>query len=175
MSNEIIQSLSQTNYLATLKAIFIPQHGFLIKVSKVENKDKIPMDFIYEFETDYFYYYKNNKIKELDQKYGNIYNDIINRENMIIYQLSNKLLSYSKLISDIWNVIGILDAIISLSIVAVESKYIRPHFSDKREIKIINGRHPILERIVDTYIPNSIEMNEKENHIHLISGPNCSG
>ena len=68
--------------------------------------------------------------------------------------------------------IALLDMLQSLARVAKENNYVRPKFQ-KEGIRIITGRHPVLEQAEDNFIPNDLVMDEEK--IMLITGPNMSG
>lgn len=69
-----------------------------------------------------------------------------------------------------------MDVLQSLAAVAETNHYIRPQFNDNHVIKIQEGRHAVVEKVmgVQEYIPNSISFNQ-ETSIQLITGPNMSG
>lgn len=71
---------------------------------------------------------------------------------------------------------AVFDCLYSLAVVSNENGYVRPEFSNRHTIEIIDGRHPILEKILkqNRYIPNSLVMNEQED-IYIITGPNMGG
>jgi len=63
----------------------------------------------------------------------------------------------------------------SFSYVSEKYNYVRPQISDKHEIKIIDSRHPVVERVIkDNYVENDIIM-DKSTNILLITGPNMAG
>ena len=72
--------------------------------------------------------------------------------------------------------IATIDVLVSFSQVAVENQYCRPVLSEKKEIRIINGRHPVVETThqVSSFVPNDTNLIEEE-FIHIITGPNMSG
>ncbi|MFU8792488.1 MAG: DNA mismatch repair protein MutS [Acholeplasmataceae bacterium] len=65
-----------------------------------------------------------------------------------------------------------LDALLSLAKVAFEHHYVRPILTDQRNVKIVKGRHPVVEHFV-TFVKNDVTM--KPGEIFLITGPNMSG
>ncbi|GGI66686.1 DNA mismatch repair protein MutS [Enterococcus alcedinis] len=69
-----------------------------------------------------------------------------------------------------------VDVLQSFATISEKYQYIRPKFNQKQELKIIEGRHPVVEKVLghQEYIPNSIEMDAK-TMILLITGPNMSG
>jgi len=72
--------------------------------------------------------------------------------------------------------VATLDCLLAFAIVSERYGYVRPVLSQDHELKIIDGRHPVVEKVLgaQTYIPNSIEMS-KETTMLLITGPNMSG
>ncbi|HEY4579271.1 MAG TPA: DNA mismatch repair protein MutS, partial [Savagea sp.] len=69
-----------------------------------------------------------------------------------------------------------LDVYIALAIVAEQEQYVRPQFSKANELKIVEGRHPVVEKMMDRslYVSNSCMLTQEEN-MYLITGPNMSG
>ncbi|GKQ42123.1 DNA mismatch repair protein MutS [Companilactobacillus sp. RD055328] len=69
-----------------------------------------------------------------------------------------------------------LDILQSLATIAENYHLIRPEFSDERVIDIVNGRHPVVEKVLgqNQYIPNDVKMGVDDN-VMLITGPNMSG
>ncbi|WXB47310.1 MAG: DNA mismatch repair protein MutS [Candidatus Shikimatogenerans sp. Tmey] len=120
--------------------------------------------YIYFLEKNIFFY-KNIKIK---------------KEKKILMKLINKIKKYYIYINDIAKYIAIIDIIISFTKISKKYNYIRPIIknNDNGYIKLIKGRHPIVEYLKyknnEEYIPNSIKFNNKHNII-IISGPNMSG
>ena len=72
-----------------------------------------------------------------------------------------------------------LDVTASLAQVAAENRYKRPAFSDTGEMRIMAGRHPVIERLSDQdagrFIPNDLYLNETSDLIAIITGPNMGG
>lgn len=73
--------------------------------------------------------------------------------------------------------IGILDAFVALAEVAVNNKYCKPELNNKGITHIENGRHPVVEKIKrdQTFIANDTTIDNEENKIMIITGPNMAG
>ena len=73
--------------------------------------------------------------------------------------------------------IGIIDTLLSMSILAYKNNYIRPTLNNKNEIKIIDGRHPVVENILkkEIFVPNDTLLNNNNQKTMIITGPNMSG
>jgi DNA mismatch repair protein MSH5 len=52
---------------------------------------------------------------------------------------------------------------------------VRPVFTDSSGLSIVNGRHPLLERMTDAFIANSTDVADGESRVHIVTGPNSSG
>jgi DNA mismatch repair protein MutS len=69
-----------------------------------------------------------------------------------------------------------LDALASLSEVAVRRRYARPVIHDGDEIEVVQGRHPVIEAVSDEpFIPNDLYMNNSTDRLLIITGPNMGG
>ena len=72
-----------------------------------------------------------------------------------------------------------LDVTAALAQVAAENRYHRPSFSDNGEMRILAGRHPVIEQIADQeagrFIPNDLYLNDSSDLIAIITGPNMGG
>jgi DNA mismatch repair protein MutS len=72
-------------------------------------------------------------------------------------------------------IISLIDMMIAFSVVSMNNRFIRPEIINEKKIDIINGRHPVVEVLLDeVFVENSIKMDES-NTILLITGPNMSG
>ncbi|MEV9640161.1 DNA mismatch repair protein MutS [Mammaliicoccus sciuri] len=73
-------------------------------------------------------------------------------------------------------VVSELDVLLAFAVVSERNRYIRPEFHDGRALDIQNGRHPVVEKMMNhsLYIPNSCELADYSNML-LITGPNMSG
>ena len=73
------------------------------------------------------------------------------------------------------NTLSELDVLVSLATIADEYSLVRPELLEERRIEIVEGRHPVVERVAKVeYIANDCMMSEKDNTM-LITGPNMSG
>ncbi|WP_342537185.1 DNA mismatch repair protein MutS [Sporosarcina sp. FSL K6-3508] len=74
------------------------------------------------------------------------------------------------------SVVSELDVLLAFAVVSERNRYIRPEFHDGRALDIQNGRHPVVEKMMNhsLYIPNSCELADYSNML-LITGPNMSG
>lgn len=79
-------------------------------------------------------------------------------------------------IQQLADIVAQIDVLQSFASVSEEYRFVKPELTKQHEVKIIAGRHPVVEKVMghQKYIPNDILMPEKTN-ILLITGPNMSG
>ena len=70
-----------------------------------------------------------------------------------------------------------LDALASLSFVTEKNQYVRPNINEQGIIDIKNGRHPVVEKMLnnDSFVANDTYLNNAESRISIITGPNMAG
>ena len=70
-----------------------------------------------------------------------------------------------------------LDVLISLALVAVENRYVRPRLDESGVIEIREGRHPVIERMGfrEPFVPNSLYLDRERDQVLIITGPNMAG
>ncbi|THC99331.1 hypothetical protein EYZ11_001237 [Aspergillus tanneri] len=72
--------------------------------------------------------------------------------------------------------LAILDCLISLSIIANQPGYVKPEYTDNTRIHVSQGRHPMVEQLLlDSYVPNDINLDSDKTRALLVTGPNMGG
>lgn len=114
-------------------------------------------------------------LKEKESLILNAEERIIELEYNLFNEIKNKLKDEIIKLKETANIIGIIDALCSLSIVSEKEKLVRPVFNHDRLIDIKNGFHPVINIVnKGEYVKNDIYMDDKVNTL-LITGPNMSG
>jgi DNA mismatch repair protein MSH5 len=167
----IIRSLPPHSGVSSLSVVFVPHQGFFATLPRPA--PPLPVGFAFAFDTDTHVYCRSPETSALDDTFGDIHESILRRELHIIVGLSDRLLSFSHILTSVWESLGVLDSLCSLAVVAVEANYVRPILTDSGGLSITNGRHPLLERITDRFIPNSTVTDPAR--VHIVTGPNSSG
>jgi DNA mismatch repair protein MSH5 len=175
-ARRLIRSLPAHSGISSLSVAYVPHQGFFttLPIPAGERAALLPESFTLAFDTDTHLYCKNAEMAELDSTLGDIYADILRRELRIVVGLSDKILSFSYILTRIWESVGTVDCLCSLAVVAVEARYVRPVFTESPALLIVNGRHPLLERMADGFIANSTDVTDSPR-VHVITGPNSSG
>jgi len=125
-------------------------------------------------------YFKNRRMREMDDSIGDIKNTILDAQKAILYQLEEAVLDVEVELRLINNMLAMLDAICSLGIVAAENGFICPEIVDDRHVIIIKaGKHPLQAMASSntagtSFVPNDTYITA-EKHVALITGANGSG
>ncbi len=99
---------------------------------------------------------------------------IVKLEYELFIELRDECRKCISSLQSLANIISTIDVLIAFSEISTKNKYVRPTLTDTREITVIDGRHPVVESVLnDKYISNDIYIN-KYNTL-LITGPNMSG
>ncbi len=95
-------------------------------------------------------------------------------ETQLFQQLRCKVLVFQSLVMDVAGIIAKLDCILSLTLLAKQSHYIKPLIDQSSTLKIHQGRHPILDSLCN-FIPNDTSLDQEHHQLALITGPNMAG
>src|SRR5574344_992070 len=114
-------------------------------------------------------------LKEKEALILNAEEKIIELEYNIFMEIRNTVKGYIPKLQSISKVISEIDVLQSFATVTEENNYVRPILTEKRDIEILEDRHPVIEKVSDEpFVSNDILMDEKTN-ILLITGPNMAG
>ena len=162
--------------IKNLKIGYNKVFGYYIEVSKGSVKDiKSEFGYIRKQTLTTGERYITEELKEKEKIILGAEEKIINLEYELFSEIRSIVLNYIKDIQDISSVLGEVDVIISLTTIADRYRFVRPVFNNNHSIKIIEGRHPVVEAVskID-YVPNDIIMDENCDTL-LITGPNMAG
>ena len=114
-------------------------------------------------------------LKEKEALILNAEERIIELEYQLFIEIRDKVKEYIPKLQEISRIISEIDVLQSFATIAEENNYVRPKLTEKRNVSIIEGRHAVVEKVLDTeYVYNDIVLDEDTN-ILLITGPNMAG
>lgn len=120
--------------------------------------------------------YVTPELKEMEQKILGAKDRLIALEADLFSAIREVLLNCTGRLQLNGAWIAELDAYVSLSEVASNNGYQRPNLNQQGRIKIINGRHPVIERAMkDPFVPNDVLLNRTDDRLLIITGPNMAG
>jgi len=162
--------------LATVRAEFIAHIGYHIVIS-IDDKEHFGPDsgLDFMFAQDGMLYMKNDLMRQYDNEVGDVpsqYHDLVKG---ILRELEEELLAHELELNSLCAAIFEVDATISLARVAVEYDFVRPKMVESPVVLIKNGRHPLQQLVVDTFIPNDVALGPGGKAAAIVTGPNFSG
>lgn len=154
---------------------YIPHIGFLIAIPPLECEqigmvklEEHGFQFIFSSD-DTSYHFKNKRCLELDEEIGDIYGNIIELESQAFSYLGGKILEYSSTLLQMDMIVKELDCLQAFAVAANEYSWNIPDvLEDGLGIEIEDGRHPLMELNVSTFVPNSTRM--RFGDVHVLSG-----
>ncbi|HHV65048.1 MAG TPA: DNA mismatch repair protein MutS [Peptococcaceae bacterium] len=114
------------------------------------------------------------ELKEYEQQVLTAQDKLINLENELFNQLKAKVLAKSSAIMRASQSLAEIDVFVSFAEVAMLYDYHKPELRSDGTILIQEGRHPVVERLTDNFVPNDTYLTPKK-HLALITGPNMAG
>lgn len=116
--------------------------------------------------------------RELKEKEAMILNADEKRcamEYELFNQLRKIVAEYTNQIQELASTLSYIDCLIAFAEVSVNQRFVKPTFNDKRSVRIIQGRHPVIEKVSSkNYVSNDIILDGKTD-ILVITGPNMGG
>ena len=182
-SKDHLLKLQQKEAAATgidsLKIGFNNVFGYYLEVTnKYKGKDLIPDNWVRKQTLTNAERYITDDLKKLEEKILGAEEKILALENELFEELVIALNEYIKPIQQNAALIAQLDCMLSFTKLAMENDYCKPMMSDSLSIDIKEGRHPVIEKqlkVGDFFIPNDIYLDNEEQQILMITGPNMSG
>ena len=115
-------------------------------------------------------------LKEKEDQILNAEEKIIDLEYELFINIRDEVKGYIKELQEISKTISEIDVLQSFATISEENNYIKPKLNEKGKINIIEGRHPVVEKVLEgkEYVSNDIKLDEKTN-VLLITGPNMAG
>ncbi|WP_313162520.1 DNA mismatch repair protein MutS [Sedimentibacter sp.] len=121
--------------------------------------------------------YVTPELKEMEAKILNADELMIKLEYELFLKIRQQIKEQVNRIQETAYNIAVVDVLNSLSIAAVKNNYTRPSMNSKGYIKITEGRHPVIEKIMknEIFVPNDTYIDNKEHRMSIITGPNMAG
>jgi len=162
--------------IKNLKIGFNKVFGYYLEVTKSYLKD-VPDNYIRKQTLANCERYVTPELKEMEAKILNADEQIMKLEYELFLEIREFISRHVKRIQETAYNIAVIDAINSLAIAAVKNNYVRPEMNKKGFIKITDGRHPVIERIMknEMFVPNDTYIDNKEYRMSIITGPNMAG
>lgn len=168
---------SERTGIPSLKIGFNNVFGYYIEVTNT-HRDKVPDDWNRRQTLANAERYITPELKEYEEKILGAEARISSLEESLFNDLLADLSTYVSKIKTNAAVVARIDCLISFTRVAAENRYVRPVVDDSLELDLVEARHPVIERRMapgEAYIANTVHLDNNNNQILMITGPNMSG
>ncbi|MGK7370347.1 MAG: DNA mismatch repair protein MutS, partial [Candidatus Halalkalibacterium sp. M3_1C_030] len=174
---KIKEELAQETGISSLKIGYNKVFGYYIEVTNT-HKDKVPEHFIRKQTLVNSERYITPELKEVEEKILSSEE----RSKTLEYELFEELRLYVSEFADqvqqIAQALAELDCLQSFAEVSYRNNYCKPSMADDQVIDIKKGRHPVVEKTLppgEPFIPNDIHLENEDEQILIITGPNMAG
>jgi DNA mismatch repair protein MutS len=163
--------------ISSLKVSYNRVFGYYIEISNA-HKEKVPDYYIRKQTLVNSERYITPDLKSYEEKILNAEEKIYELESQLFNELRLEIASEASKIQENARMIAMLDCFLSFAECAEEFNYIKPELSENSSIEIVEGRHPVVERILppgEKFTPNDCHLDNEKDQIILLTGPNMSG
>ena len=159
-----------------LKVGYNKVFGYYIEVTN-SFKDKVPESYIRKQTLSNCERYITQELKDLEGKILGAKEKVIQLEYEVFDDIRKKVANELIRIENTSKAISILDVLCSFSEVSTKNKYSRPDINLEGKIIIKDGRHPVVEKLLNgaPFVPNDVVLDREQNRVNIITGPNMAG
>lgn len=149
--------------------------GYFIEITK-SNLEMVPENYIRKQTLSNAERFITPELKKYEDTIINSKARIEEMEYYLFKEISAKIKEEKSLLIKLAEKLAYIDVIISFSTIAVENDYVKPEINKNFDLEIINGRHPVVEKLIgkSDFVSNNTLITENERFI-VLTGPNMSG
>ncbi|HHU94383.1 MAG TPA: DNA mismatch repair protein MutS [Alcaligenaceae bacterium] len=159
--------------IPTLKVEYNRVHGFFIEVSRAQ-ADKVPTEYRRRQTLKNAERFITPELKEWEDKVLSAKDRSLTREKYLFDELLQQLLLYAPQLSVVAAALAQIDALASFARHAIDNNWVAPELSEQAEIRIVAGRHPVVEHSIEHFTANGCELHA-DRRLLMITGPNMGG
>ncbi len=173
---ELEQREKEKTGIKNLKIGFNKVFGYYLEVTK-SNLGYVPDYYIRKQTLTNGERYITEELNELESKILTAEEKLVGLEYELFLQIRDELARNIQRLQKTASVIATLDVIASLATVADDMNYVKPIVNNEGEIDIKEGRHPVIEKMIDSgsFVANDTYLNGEADRLSIITGPNMAG
>ena len=162
--------------IKNLKVGYTKVFGYYIEVTKSFLK-QVPEDYIRKQTLTNAERFVTQELKDMENKILGAEEKAIQYEYNEFIKIRDHIAGNIERLQKTASVISNIDVLTSLAIVAENNNYVCPEIDDSGVIEIENGRHPVVEKMVDSgsFVQNDTFLDQGDNRVAIITGPNMAG
>jgi DNA mismatch repair protein MutS len=168
------EELARTG-IPSLKIGYNKVFGYYIEVTNT-HRDKVPAHYTRKQTLKNAERYITDDLKEHEVRVLTADEKSKDLEYDLFLALREACAAYVPRLQAVARIVAAVDVLASLARAAVRGRYRRPTLVEERNLSITEGRHPVLETLMDpgTFVPNDVEM-DAASRLLVITGPNMAG
>lgn len=170
------QKIKEETGIKTMKVGFNKVFGYYIEVSKGQSSS-VPPYFVRKQTLVNAERYIVPELKEFENKILGAKEKIEQLEYYLFDELRTLIRGKIKEIQETARAVSYIDVLTGLAEAAYKYNYVRPELNNNGEIRIVDGRHPVVERLLEKeiFVPNNTNLNNTDERMIIITGPNMAG
>jgi DNA mismatch repair protein MutS len=161
--------------ISSLKVRFNRVFGYYIEVSK-SNLSLVPQDYIRKQTIAGGERFVTPELKEYEETVLKADEHLLARELALFESLRTRVATAAARLQATSRAVAHLDVLATLADVSCKYDYVKPRIVDGDELAYVDGRHPIMERLIaDPFVANDLRMGDREARLFILTGPNMGG
>ena len=172
---DIEQREREATGIRNMKIKFNKVFGYFIEITK-SNLNMVPEHYIRKQTLSNSERYITPELKKYEDTIINSKAKIEDLEYHLFKEVSGKVKEHRKILSELAERLAYIDVMVSFAVNAIENDYVKPEMSEEYSFEIVDGRHPVVEKLIGRtdYVSNDTIFTEKESFV-VLTGPNMSG
>lgn len=160
----------------SLKVRFNQVFGYYIEVTKA-NLSKVPADYIRKQTLANAERYMTQELKDLEEQVTGAESQLHALEEELFVQVREQIANELPRLQSMAQALSHLDVLAGLAETAALHRYVQPTIDDADEIRIVEGRHPVVEQLSTDapFVPNDTLLDGESHRVILLTGPNMAG
>ncbi|CUU48126.1 DNA mismatch repair protein MutS [Clostridium beijerinckii] len=163
--------------IKSLKVGYNKVFGYYIEISK-SNYNSIPEGrYVRKQTLANAERYITEELKIMEDKILGAEEKLINLEYSLFTDIRDSIEKEIARLKKSARIISNLDGISTLALIALENDYVKPEINEDGIIEIVDGRHPVVEKVIGRgeFVSNNTTLNQSDKELLLITGPNMAG
>ena len=172
---DIEQREREATGIRNMRIKFNKVFGYFIEITK-SNLNMVPEHYIRKQTLSNSERYITPELKKYEDTIINSKAKIEDLEYHLFKEVSGKVKEHRKILSKLAERLAYIDVMVSFAVNAIENDYVKPEMSEEYSFEIVDGRHPVVEKLIGRtdYVSNDTIFTEKESFV-VLTGPNMSG
>lgn len=162
--------------IASLKVKYNKVFGYYIEVSKA-NLEHVPGDYYRKQTLVNAERFITEDLKRYEELILTAEEEISELEYQLFLETVSQIMQFVEPIQTVAHTLAVIDVLTGFADLAQKQRYVQPELSTSGELVIRDGRHPVVETVLEDsqFVPNDTYLNETDHQLILITGPNMAG